>query len=347
MPSYTSYKNYLAILKEKSKPQYLKKSITLALVIAVLALGTFSSLLLLTVQIGNETQNKKDFVQRAVNTFTSGKNSLSDNLESFQVAGATTKFLDDAKESSQAAQGYLVTISEEDKTIARAENAILLLESQKNDLEKQFTPPEYDDIKIKIIEYFDESIKALSQTRDEHKFSKDLILTLGSDFYLPKLTQENLWEQNDKEKVKDFYKSLAQEVQKSQGKIVLLSPPETYKSFFKQQTEYLKIVENLSQNIIALLSQEEPKNPDESTQLEKAYQMMQSAKRDSDLLSKSLLAERLSAYESKDNLAKFSKSKLLESSITLELQGLVGEVEFSQAPIMEAINKLKSFADFY
>lgn len=347
MPSYTSYKNYLAILKEKSKPQYLKKSLIISLAVAIFTLGTFSALILLTVKIGNEGQTKKDFVQRAFNTFTTGKNSLSDNLESFQVAGVTAKFLDEEKESSQAAQGYTITLSEEDKTIAKIESTILLLNTQKSDLEKQFTPLGYLDFKNKVIEYFDESIRALSQLKDEHKFAKDLILTLGADFYLPKLTQEGLWEQKDKEKVKDYYEMLAQEVQKTQTKIVLLSPPNNYQSFFKQQIEYLKTVENLSQNIITILSQDDSKDPEEATQSEKAYQLMQLARSESEELSKSLITERFGAYEKQDNLAKFSKAKLLENTIEVELQGLIQEEEFSRAPLTDAINKIKSFIRIY
>ncbi|MBI4037765.1 hypothetical protein HY382_01815 [Candidatus Curtissbacteria bacterium] len=347
MPAYTSYKNYLALLKEKSKPQYFKKSLNLVLIVTVLALGVVSSLIILTVNIGREAKLKKDFAQTAVNTFTTGKNTLADNLESFQIAGATTKFLDEVKESSQAAQGYQVTISEEDKTIAKAENTILLLESQKRDLEKQTTPADQQKVKETIIEYFNESISALTQIRDEHKFAKDLILTLGADFYLTKLTQDGLWEQQDKTKVINFYNSQTTEVQKTQSKIIMLTPPSNYRSFFKQQIEYLKRVENLSQSIITLLSQEDSKDPDEAKQIEKAYQLLQTAKEESNKLAKNLMTERLSAFEKQDNLAKFAKARILESAIEDQLQSLIQEEEFNAAPIIEAIDKIKNIISVY
>ena len=132
---------------------------------------------------------------------------------------------------------------------------------------------------------------------------------------MPTLTQNDLWENGKKEDVINYYKATKDEANVSLSELSSLAPPPHLKDYYDAQIAYLTRLVALSDNILNTLAQDDSKNPDEATQMEKAYQLTLGAKVDNEAVEKTLLSEKLKLLNVKENLNKIAPIALRKNSI--------------------------------
>lgn len=310
-----SYKNYLEILKEKRKPRRLKKTFVLSLLFVLISLGISSSLLFVVYQKEMPKSIKNQYLDSTTTSFAKITASIDENLASFQVAGAKVKFIDSFKESSKSAQGYFVTISDLEKNLSTIHSSQTLILTESNDLRNFKTPRAFEELTKELLAYYQSASQNLDEVEKDYRFTRDIMLILGSDFYTPQLTKDELWKEKNNDDVKKYYEKTKNEAEETISKLEAITPPQNFKNYQQIQLKYLALVKNVSENILKTLEGQDETNPQNATQLEKAYQVLIGAKRENEEISKNLLEQRLKLFGLKDNLEKFAATKILEISI--------------------------------
>lgn len=344
-----SYKNYLEILKEKRKPRRLKKTFIISLLFVLISLGISSSLLFVVYQKEMPKIIKNQYLDLTATGFTKVSASLDENLASFQVAGAKVKFIDSYKESSKSAQGYFVTISDLEKNLSTIHSSQALILTESNDLKNIKTPQAFEGLNKDLLGYYQSASQNLDGVEKDYSFTRDIMLILGSDFYTPQLTKDELWKEKNNDDVKKYYEKTKNEAEETINKLETITPPQNFKEYQQTQLKYLALVKNVSDNILKILEGRDETNPDNATQLEKAYQLLIGAKRENEEISKNLLGQRLKLFSLKDNLEKFAATKILENSIKQkfdEAQNITPEQKLSLTGFIDfATQKITGFLE--
>ena len=318
-----SYREYLNLLDKKPNISILKKGLLAIFVICLIITGISSAFYYYQYNKQAPERAETQYLESASSGYYSAKQSISEVQASFQVAGAKVEAVDKLKEASTSASGFFTALDDAEKTIALLESTKESLLFQKSQIPKLYYPPKFDDINNQLIAFYDEGVKLCNALTSDHKFAKEFLLASGPNFYLPKLSEENLWTSGKNEEIIAYYQKIKDDADTTLGNLSQLSLPDDYKNDIKTQLDYLELLVNTSTKIIEILSQENNPDVEEATQLEKAYQVLIGAKRANENNSQKLLDFRLNFLTGDNSLAKFANLKVRQNSLDLKFNEIL------------------------
>lgn len=269
--------------------------------------------------------------------FSASAQSINEVLTTFNVAGDKVEILDSLKESTSSASGagFYVSLDDLEKSISKIESTQQNIQLKKSTLEKKSIPDKLLDLNNQILDFYSQTIVTFSQLNSDHLFAKQLLLASGPKFYIPTLTQDELWEQKDQQKIIDYYQSTKEEADIALDDLAALSVPPHFEQYYNAQVAYLTLLVNLSDNIINTLSVQNDSDIEAATQMEKAYQLLVGAKRDNETASKKLLEEKLKLVDLGQNLNKIAPIEIRKNSIEQNL-----DLALASTPRLQPQNRL-------
>ena len=325
-----SYKHYLALFEEKPAPLISKIALSL-LSLSVLFAGIF---LVIFYQYAKEAplRIKYQYLQSISIDFNQSNQSLKEVLSEFKVAGAKVQFVETLKEKTGSEAAFFAALDDLEKSASKIESAQNNLLAKKETLLQKAVPGELLDLNSKIIDFYERSSAILSTIQNDHLFAKQLLLASGPKFYLPKLTDDQLWERADKEEIIAYYKSQKDEANTALANLAKLTPASHFQNYYDAQIAYLALLVNLSDNIINTLSVADEQDLERATQIEKSYQLLVRAKRENETIEKKLLQEKLNIVDIEENLNKLAPIEMSANSLVGNLNLLENSTPKPQAP---------------
>lgn len=252
--------------------------------------------------------------------FSSANQSISELLQAFSVAGDKVAKIDTLQESSQSASGFFIALDDLERNLSKIETTQENIQEKQVVLSQKPAPLELQGLSSQILDFYQETHSILSDLYENHLFAKQLLLASGPKFYLPRLTEDDLWELPSKKKILDYYEATKDEADIALRELAKLSPPSQFKYYYETQIAYLTTLVNLSDNIINTISVSDDKDSESATQIEKAYQLLIGARRENEKLSQKLLEEKLKIVALPENLHKLSAIEIRKNSILEDLE---------------------------
>lgn len=340
----SSYQYHLFLLRQKAKPNFGKKILFLSCLVVILTIGFISALMYWQYSKEAPLRAENTYLQVATDGFSSTAQAVTEVFETFQVAGAKTVAVDSLKEASSSvmAEGYPILLQDIDKTVAKIEAAQKVITNKKLDLKSQITPLKFDQLNASLLSFYDSALENLENSKRENLFAKDMLLSLGQTLYLPTIADETLWTLQNKQQILGYYQSKKEELNGALAALSKLDTPETFKTYYQLQIEYMTKLAVLSDEIIKVLSQEDDKNPDNALQVEKAYQILTRAKKENEPFSQKLLEERGKAFDLKRNFELYAPVKIAQNSLEQELTDI-----YDQQLEIRALKTPEVFVNFF
>ena len=347
----SSYKYHLYLLKQKAKPRFVKKILSLLLLVIILAVGVFSSLMYWLYNQEAPLRAQNTYLEVASDGFNSTAQSINEVFETFQVAGAKTVAVDSLKEASASVliEGYPILLQDIDKTVAKIESAKRLVTNKKLDLKNQAAPLKFDELNNNLLSFYDSVIVNLENSKKENLFAKDMLLAMGQNLYLPTISDETLWTLQNRDGLKTYYQSKKEELNNSLAALSKLQTPPIFKDYYQLQMDYLTKLAILSDEITKTLNEQDDKNPQNALPVEKAYQILNKAKKENADLSGKLLSQRLKAFDLKRNFEVYAAVKVTQNSLGQRLTDINSrQLEFKSLKtpqiFVNFFDKTKNFA---
>lgn len=319
-----SYKYHLSLLKQKQKPAFLKKTSYLIMAILILSAGMVSSLIIWQYQSEAPIRAENAYLSTVSDGFNSAKQAINETLETFQVAGAKTVVVDSLKQASSTAfpQGYQVLLEDIDKTAAKIETAQKVIKIKKLDLLNQQIPDKFSKLNNDLISFYDLAINTFEDSQKDINFAKEILVATGQTLYLPSLSDESLWALKNEQQIKNFYLNKKEELNITLTSMARLNTPQSFKTYYDLQMEYLTGLAQLSDSIVNILSQKDDTNPDNALQIEKAYQVLNAAKTPNEQLAAKLLTERTKVFDLKNNFQVYAPVRISQNSLEEKILGI-------------------------
>lgn len=335
-----SYKEYLDILKgpPKRKRVY-KTALTVLFIVTFLIIGTLSAFVFYYKKNIEPQIIASNYIESASTGFISSKQSLNDVLETFQVAGAKVAVVDNLQNSTNPQTAYFIDLADKQKLLSKIDLARQNVEFQKQQLQRANVPAELKSLTNDLISYYDLSEDSFNQTEKDHQFFKSVLLALGPDFYLPVLTDDSVWESNDKIKIKNYYEDKKLKAQDALTNMSGLSPEADFKDYYNAELAYLELFVKVSTDITNTLSSNPEVGPDSATGVERAYQQLVNAQKENNGISSNLLSEKKRLLELKENLNKFAAVRYQANAIEVRLKNENSKYENNKilAPKLEKL----------
>lgn len=324
MPAIT-YREHLDLFYKYKVDQIPYKKLLLTLAFSIIISLSFS----LRISSHKNKQvipvnEQAQYFQSAGNSFYKSKQTMDELRASLQVAGAKTLKVDLLKEASPAARvpGFFTTLSDIQKTIDFIKLTRGNIANERTALENINPPQLYLELDAQIIEYMGQSEKLLTKMENDQFALKEIVRLTSPIFFLPTLSEEEIWESGDIEKIKAYYQKKLVQARQAQELFSIIETDENLKSYKGLHISHLLLVINLSENIISTL--ERPIEDDEAKRLElteEAYQILIGAKRESEGITFQLQSQRvnltsLSNYS--DDLASLGNRERIITSGLLE-----------------------------
>lgn len=299
------YKYYLDFYKRNTKPTPLRHLLPVFFVIVFAVFGAVSSLSFYLYSKEAPLRAKNDYIVTLANVYNASRDSAGDVLNNFKVAGTKTAVISTVAESSASANGYFIALDDQQKILDKIQLAQKNISFQRSQLTGKTIPFGLEPITTQIVSYLDNTQLTLTEIYNEQNFGKQLLQIQGPDFYLPKLTNDNLWQKPDKESVSAYYQDAKGQADSTLNKLAQVDPPQEFKNYWEMEIEYLNLVKLVSDNTLSIIntasvSQEGP------TQAEKAYQFITDVKNQKNQLIIDLESERLKFISTQGNLDKFN-----------------------------------------
>ena len=310
-----SYKYYLQLLEKRPKFPLIQKIFLTIFVILLATAGIVSSIFFYQYQKYFPIKAQNQYLQFSHGGLVSVSQSLEELLTTFKVAGAKVEVIDKSKESSASATGFFASLDDIQKTLSKLQSTKEHIEFQKNLLEEKTVPEVYLGLNNDLLNFYQKSKELVNGISTDYQFTKELLLILGQDFYLPVLSNESLWHSGKEQEIVSYYQKTKESASQTLEKLQKLSVPDNFRTYFGTQMKYFELVINVSNNIINTLESKEKINVDSATQIEKAYQILVGASRENEAISQKLLEERLKLFDLKENLEKFSSLNLAQNSL--------------------------------
>ncbi len=352
LPMYvTSYRDYLEYIEKHGK-----SNISIAKISVVLILALFLTLSLATTY--SSYQNKKiepqtaqvKYFNTANDAFYKSSQALDDLESSFQVAGVKTEKIDSLKESSQSATtpGFFITLGDIQKSIAQIKTTKDSIIYERDQLKKTSAPDIYNTLNNQMIDYLNQSEAFLMENEKTQEQLKDLVLASGPNFYLPILSDEQMWQGQDVDKIKSYYENKKKDAQGAAKLFKKIEVKPELNDYKNTQLSFFQLVVNVSDNILNVLNRKvtpETNNPDSASVQEEAYQVLVGAKRDNEIIAQQLLNERqklTSTEVYKNALASLrNRERIIESGLS---QG--NKVQINSTSDTQTKNIFISFLNF-
>lgn len=321
-----SYKHHLELLESKPGTPFYQK------IAVLLVAGLFVSVGILSALFYNYLKDlpqkaQYQYLENANSNFSSSAQSLNEILSMFKVAGEKVGIVDTLKDSANSPSGFFVTLDDMEKILSQIETTKQNIDAKRADVRIGNPPAKLTDLNNQIIAFYSDSSSILSGLHKDQLFAKDLLLASGPKFYLPVLSNDELWEKGKKEDILAYYENAKNDASASLGSLSRLSPPPHFEEYYKSQIAYLTLLVNLSDNIINTLSVSDDQDKDTATQIEKAYQLLVGAKRENEIIAQKLLGEKLKLVDVGENLNKLAPIEIRKNSIDENLK-----LAFSETP---------------
>lgn len=311
-----SYKYYLQTLNQKDHPSKFQKFALTSIVSILILVGLTTSFIYYVYKKELPVRNNYLHLKTASSSYLATKQSLNEVLISLQVAGAKVEVVDSFREASSQATGFFTSLDDIEKIILKITSARKNVENQKFYLDQQQIP--FEPLNSQLYSYYNLSSNLLENLVKDQKFLKEMTIASGPKFYLPALAKENLWEKATQEEIKIYYQDIKLEADYALASLANVSPG-NFQDFYQTQLAYLDLLIRASDDIINTLSQENTKNTDEATQIEKAFELLIHANDENENLSQKLLSEKLNIYNTKNNQDQFLQVLSVQSSLDAQL----------------------------
>jgi hypothetical protein len=309
-----SYRHYLDLLENRPGSPLFHKILIFLLAAVLIGVGTLSAVFY-KYQKDAPLRGKYEYLETAKSDYESSRQSINEVLAAFRVAGDKVSIVDALQEAQTQSQGFFVALDDIEKNLSKIEATKNNISAKKDRTENQNPPGEFTGLHNQLIDFYGQSLSVLSDIYKDHLFAKELLLASGPKFYLPALSDENIWESGNELQITQYYSRAKEDADIALKNYSRLSPPPHFQSYYDAQVTYLTILVNLSDNIINTLSVGNDQNLDSATQIEKAYQLFVGAERESETVSRTLLAEKLKLVDIKENLNKLAPIELKGNSL--------------------------------
>lgn len=316
---YKPYKVYLAFIKERRKRNFKRSALMTIFALFFLAL-TLSGVFYWRKHYADQKNENIQTLTIVQSRFNSTRESIGDLLAAFRVAGAKTSFVDANKEASASAAGYYIALDDLQKNIAKMQTISTNITFAQNELQKAKLDDNYSKINASLSLYYQQNLNTLAELINSNKKAKEFIVASGSNFYLPVLSREDLWQDGSNEAIIAYYQNARKQAQSAESSLRTLNKDPQYSGYVEAQISYLTLVVNVSNNILNTIQIPDKEATDEPTSREKAYQLLVGASRENEQYAQRILYERLKVTDVGRNLANFASSRLLEDSIKGEIE---------------------------
>lgn len=317
-----SYQYYLHRLEKKPAFPFVQKALLSVLGLILGVGGIVSAFSFLQYRQEAPLRREVRYLEISISGFQSAQSSLSEIISTFQVAGTKVKAVDTLKEATPTAVGYFVSLDDIDRAIVQVQSTQKSLLEQKNQLSKLKTPLKFAQTTKELLAYYNQSASVLESLAKEQKFQREILVASGTNFYLPVLTDETLWNAQKAQPIIDYYEGKRAQANITLADLSHLTVPEDFKTYYDAQIAYLELLVNVAADINKTLSQANEEGKDSVPQIEKAYQQLQEAKSKNEPLSQSLLAEKLRVFDKKRNLGKFAEVNISQNALQAKLTDL-------------------------
>lgn len=343
-----SYRHYLDYIHQKPKSTLISKIAILLFIGIFITTGIFAAAVY---KFHKEAPlvAKYQYLESVSSDFSGAINSVNDILVSFKVAGDKIEVVDSLKESSASAAtgGFYVSLDDVERILSKIEATSQNLQSKKSSLEGQNIPSDLVELANQVDSFYSQSAMVLSDIYKDQLFAKQLLLASGPKFYLPHLTEDLLWQKQDKVEITNYYKNVKDEANISLAALSKLSPAPILSDYYKAQIDYLALLVKLSDDIINTLSQPDDKNQDNAAQIEKAYQLLTNAKNENLKNEQNILAQKLKLVDVQHNLNRLAPIELQGNAIQVVLKNSfekTPKVEPPQYYLKSIMDKLPTFS---
>lgn len=319
-----SYKYHLNLLRQKQKPDFLKKTSYLIIAVLILSTGVVSALITWQYQKEAPIRAENAYLSTVSDGFDSTKQAINETLEIFQVAGAKSVVVDSLKQASSTAfpQGYQILLEDIDKTAAKIDSAQKVVKIKKLDLKDQPIPDKFSQLNNDLIFFYDLALSTFEESKKDINFAKEILVAAGQTLYLPSLSDESLWALKNEQQIKNFYLNKKEELNNTLSSFARLNTPQSFKTYYDLQMEYLTGLAQLSDSIVNILSQKDDTNPENALQIEKAYQVLNAAKIPNEQLAAKLLTERTKVFDLKNNFQVYAPVRISQNSLEEKILGI-------------------------
>jgi hypothetical protein len=313
----SSYKYHLYLFRQKTKTGFGKKILRTLFGITLLIVGTLTALIYWLYKTEAPIRAEIQYLEVAGGGFTAAKQSVNEILQTFQIAGEKTIAVDSLKEASGSVvpTGYVILLEDLDKTIAKIESTEKAVKNKKLDLKKIDLPLKFELLNENLLSFYDQTAQTLQSSKKELAFAKEMLVAMGQNLYLPTLSDETLWTLKNEEALNSYYQNKKTELDTALTVLSRLSPPDVFKKYHEAQIAYLTRLAEVSDKIINTLSVQNDKNPENVQQIEIAYQILNSYKKENELAAQNLLIERLKAFDLKRNYEIFAGVNIQQNSL--------------------------------
>jgi hypothetical protein len=310
-----SYKDYLRLLEKRPRISPFGKIFILIFGVLFIIAGIFSAVTYYQYKKELPIKAQNQYLDLSYGGFISVSQSIEELAQTFKVAGAKTQLIEKSKESSAQASGFFVSLDDSQKTLSKIQSTKENIKFQKNLLRERIIPEVYLGLNNDLLNFYEESEILFNNLSSDYQFTKELLLALGPDFYLPALTNESLWSSGKEQEIIDYYQKIKESASVSLEKFQKLLVPDNFRTFYDTQLKYFELVINVSNNIINTLQSQNDTDVDSATQIEKAYQLLVGASRENEQISQKLLEEKLKLIDQKKNIEQFSSLNLSQNSL--------------------------------
>lgn len=321
----SSYRHHLEASLQKAKPKFVEKSFFLVLGIIFLGLGFVSSLFYYQFKQDEPLRTQNQYLENVIGSFSQTKQSVNETRQSFQVAGANIKFVDNLKESTPQAAGYYTYLNDIDSTVAKISSLEQNIKYQKAQSRHADVPAKFQAVTQDLNNFYDTSLDTLQQSKAEQIFAKEMLSATGLGFYLPVLADEAMWASRDTKQIKDYYENKKLVANSSLAALAKLTVPPDFKGYYDVQIAYLTLFVETGGKVVDILNQPDDKDLEAATQLEKAYQVLNSAKAQNEPIAQTLLQERLKVFDQKRNYDRFAQINIKANSLNGQLAQLAAD----------------------
>src|SRR3990167_2377090 len=307
----SSYRHHLELSLQKAKPKFVEKSFFLIIGVILLGLGFLSSLFYYQFKLDEPLRAQNQYLENVIGSFSQTKQSVNETRQSFQVAGANIKFVDNLKESTPQAAGYYTYLNDIDSTRAKIDSLEKNIRYQKTQSRRTDVPVKFQSVTDDLNNFYDISLNILQQSKSEQTFAKEMLSATGLSFYLPVLADEAMWASLDTKQIKSYYENKKLEANTSLTALAKLTVPPEFKPYYDAQIAYLTLFVETGGKVVDILNLPDDKDPEAATQLEKAYQVLNSAKSQNEPIAQTLLAQRLKVFDQKRNYERFAQINIM------------------------------------
>lgn len=314
-----SYKHYLHLLTTKPQFNHWQKSALLLLAIALIAVGTVSAAFW-QYRKDEPIRAQRNYLEYSLYGLNTTQESISDLLQSFQIAGDKTSSIYQQAAAPLSDFGYETIITDLEKTGDNIEAIKKLISSQKSQLFILIPQDRYSELNMELLNYYTSVEKTLDQITSKNRQIKEIIISAGPTFFLPNITDENLWETGNEEAIANYYKQNKSHINIALANLTQISPPEEFTNYHQNQIKYLENFAKTADEITAILSE---KDTLEIPKIEKAYQEMISAKLELEPQSLALHQQRLRVLSMKNMLDQLAGTNLAKNSLGSQITDLL------------------------